>query len=133
MIYKLRSVFLLKPARANDLTFIGKYWKNKPEFFPKFQLSGSWARPYHLKINQIFIKNLNFWVMNWTEKKSTNQTREHNISFDDFLSNLNDLRVNYNQYAMPQNSKIDVWMSFPVRRSGSLLGSTKTEKVLMIV
>ena len=71
--------------------------------------------------------------MNWTEKKSTNQTREHNISFDDFLSNLNDLRVNYNQYAMPQNSKIDVWMSFPVRRSGSLLGSTKTEKVLMIV
>ena len=27
------------------------------------------------------------------EKKSTNQNREHNISFDDFLSHLRDPRV----------------------------------------
>ena len=30
-------------------TLIGKFWKTHPENFPKFQFSGSWARPYHWK------------------------------------------------------------------------------------
>ena len=70
------------------------YWKilENTSIFPKFQFSGSLARPNHWR-TQLFFRNFNFGVMSKI--------------------------VLLENSSMLQNSKIDDWMRFPVKRSGS--------------
>ena len=56
----IRCMFI--PTTA-FLTLIGKSWKTHPGIIPKFQFSGSWARPFNWKTHPCFRLDALFWMI----------------------------------------------------------------------
>jgi len=105
---KIKNIENLKKLKnlKKWLTLIGKSWKTHPEFFLKFSFPGSSHRPFYWKTHPFeFFEWNHIWYVA--------------IGMDEFSSKM--------ACVTPQNSPIDDWISFPVKRSSSRPCFKKTE------
>jgi len=62
-----------------SVTLIGKSWKTHPEKFPKFQFSGSWARP-GFEIVHDFCRDFEPWAWSYCWKTHPSKFYENLFS-----------------------------------------------------
>ena len=104
------------------LTLIGKSWKTHPEIFLKFSFSGSSHRPFYWKTHPLKIMSTYSVFFNSGASHRPFYWKTHPFEFFDW-NHIWYVTFGLDEFSSktacvtPQNSPIDDWMSFPVKRS----------------